>query len=83
MGYSNHEVAHLWANQSKDSAKSNNGNFHFEGKVIASYRTPIARLVDVERTGETVALRTSNHHSVTTTGKHETAISRALGYGEA
>lgn len=83
MGYSNHTVAHLWANQSKDSAKSNNGNFWFAGGDIYSYQTCIARLVTSERTGETIALRTSGKFSVTTTGKHETAISRALGYGKA
>jgi hypothetical protein len=76
--HDNDMVAHLWANQSQDSARSNNGNFWFEGAVLYSYRTPIARLVTVppEFCGagaggnRLVALITSEGYSPTT-GRHK------------
>ena len=77
--HDNGMVAHIWAHQSQDSARSNNGNFWFEGDTIYSYRTPIARLIP-SLDGK-VALRTNETFSTTTSGKHEPAISRALDYG--
>ncbi len=44
MSYDNGQVAHLWANRSRESAKSNNGNFHFAGDTIYSYATPVGKL---------------------------------------
>lgn len=77
--HDNGMVAHIWAHQSQDSARSHNGNFSFEGDTIYSYSTPIARLVP-SLDGK-VALRTNETFSITTSGKHEPAISRALDYG--
>jgi hypothetical protein len=37
VGYSNHEVCHLWASGNKDSAKSNHGNVYFDGPKLYSY----------------------------------------------
>lgn len=79
MGHTNHDVAHLWANQSKSRARSSNGNFSFSGDTIYSYSTPIARLILDPETGKPKAcLRTSERFSVTTSSKHESAISSAL-----
>jgi hypothetical protein len=77
--HDNGMVAHIWANQSQECARSHNGNFWFEGRAIYSYRTPIANLVD----GATglVALVTCETFSVTTSGKHMPAIHRATDYG--
>lgn len=75
--YDNAMVAHVWANQSQESARSHNGNFHFAGPTIYSYRTPIARLwtgID----GRLVALVDSASYSMTTSSKHMPAIWRAL-----
>lgn len=69
MSNSNAQVQHLWANQSKTRAQSGNGNHSFQGRVLYSYSTPIAHIVDAPRGGK-VALITSRTYSVTTTGKH-------------
>jgi hypothetical protein len=76
---SNHMVAHIWAQRTQDSARSHNGNFHFERDTIYSYRTPIGRLVD-SATG-LVALVTCETFSMTTSCKHMNPIARALDYG--
>jgi hypothetical protein len=81
MSNTNEMVAHLWANQSKPSARSGNGNFWFEGATIYSYRTPIAVLIKDDAGEVKGVLRTSRTYSVTTTGKHEHAISAALREG--
>lgn len=72
MSYNNGMVAHIWANRSKPSARSSNGNFWFEGDTIYSYRTPIAKLYPG------CALVSSAGYSSTTRGKHLPAIRRAL-----
>lgn len=64
----NRQVAHLWANQSQEEARSHNGNYWFQGPTLYSYRTPIAHLV--AGTGGSVALVTNESFSVTTNGKH-------------
>lgn len=71
-------VAHIWANQSRDSARSSNGNFWFSNTTIYSYRTPIARLVLGADGRAAGALRTNRTYSATTSSKHEPAISSAL-----
>lgn len=75
--YDNGMVAHLWANQSQESARSHNGNFWFEGDTIYSYRTKIGQIVRTN-SGETVYLVTSERFSITTTTKHMSAIHRAI-----
>lgn len=77
--YDNGMVAHVWAHATQESARSHNGNFWFEGDTIYSYSTPLARIVP--SLDGRVALRTNETFSITTSGKHEPAISRALDYG--
>jgi hypothetical protein len=74
---SNSMVAHLWAHQSQDTARSGNGNIWFEGTTLYSYRTPIANFV-VSPKGKHVALISSQGYSPTT-GGHLRDASRALG----
>lgn len=74
----NQTVAHYWANQSQDSARSN--SMSFSGLKLYSYSTEIARIVDNAR-GERAYLVTTLKHSITTTGKHMSALWRAIGYG--
>jgi hypothetical protein len=62
-------VAHLWANQSQDSARSSGrGNIFFEGPSIYSYgrHFEIARIHQVK--GKPVVLFTNRSYSVTTSG---------------
>ncbi|RWI46836.1 MAG: hypothetical protein EOQ93_29350 [Mesorhizobium sp.] len=60
----NDMVAHVWAHQTQDYARTSNGNMHFDGPVLYSYSTPIANIVDG------VALITTERYSITTSGKH-------------
>lgn len=76
----NDQVAHIWAHQAQDGARSHNRNFWFDGAKIYSYSTPVAHLVP-DVSGELVALITSRSYGVTTSGKHVGPIYRALGYG--
>jgi hypothetical protein len=73
-------VAHLWANQSQETARSHNGNFWFEGPTLYSYSTPIANLVR-DHEGHLVALVTCEAYSMTTSSKHMPTIGRATDYG--
>lgn len=75
--FPNRMVAHVWAQQTQPSGKSNNGNFWFEGDTIFSYRTPVARFMEVEGHGK-IALVSSCRYSATTSGKHLPAIHRAI-----
>jgi muconolactone delta-isomerase len=77
---SNSMVAHLWAHQSQDTARSGNGNIWFEGTTLYSYQTPIANFV-VSPKGERVALISSQGYSPTTRG-HLHGAEHALGYGD-
>lgn len=76
---SNHMIAHLWAHQSQERAKSGNGNFWFNETTIYSYQTPIANFVTAP-SGERVALISEDRYSPTT-GQHISMINDALGYG--
>jgi len=78
--FNNRMVAHVWAQQTQESGKSHNGNFHFQGDTIYSYRTPLARFIKTLQ-GETVVLLDTCRYSVTTSGKHWPAINRALPSG--
>lgn len=60
----NDMVLHVWAHQTQEHARTANGNLHFDGPVLYSYRTPIANIVDG------VALVTVERYSITTSGKH-------------
>jgi hypothetical protein len=63
--FSNAMVAHVWAQQEQDSGRSGNGNFHFNGRTLWSYREPIARFTQ-SVDGGPVVLITSDSFSVTT-----------------
>jgi len=69
------EIAHLWANQSRDGAKGS--NFYFEGDTIYSYGShfPIAR----HYSG--AVLFTSKDYSVTTS-KHKSFVRQACSHLE-
>lgn len=62
------------------SSRSSNGNLHTDGRTLWSYSTPIAHKVQ-DATGRTVCLHWAHEYSITTTGKHRTALLKALGYG--
>lgn len=70
------EVFHLWANQSRNSAKS--GNVFFEGPTIYSYgyHFPIATLKTLED-GTPIALFNPDRYSVTT-AKHKSKAQGAV-----
>jgi hypothetical protein len=77
---SNSMVAHLWAHQSQERARSGNGNIWFEGTTLYSYRTPIANFVTTSH-DERIALISNQGYSPTT-GGHRRDVENALGYGE-
>lgn len=77
--FSNHMVAHVWAQQNQATGRSANGNFRFEGGTLYSYRTPIANIVKNHR-GESIALLTTRSYSVTTSGKHMRPAHRAVSH---
>lgn len=70
----NSEVAHIWANQTKQSARTSNGNFSFDGPSLFSYRTEIARII------EGAVVYTTKKYSVTTSSKHQNQIWRATSH---
>jgi hypothetical protein len=69
------EVAHMWANQTQEEARTPHGNFYFYGKTIYSYgrHFPIATLID-----DTVIL-TERSYSNTTAG-HVQDVRRAASH---
>lgn len=71
------ELFHLWANQSRPSARS--GNVWFEGSRLFSYQTCVAQIETNPQTGERLCLFTSRSHSVST-GKQIIYARRAWGY---
>ena len=73
--FDNSMCAHVWAQQQQYEGRSHNGNLWFEGYVIYSYRTPVARIIP---DGENrIALITSEAYSITTSGKYMPAIRSA------
>lgn len=76
----NSQVAHLWANKSQSGARSNNGNFYFEGATIYSYgrHFAIARHV-TKLNGESAILMTWRQYSVST-AQHISYTQRALSF---
>lgn len=77
---SQEEVAHLWANQTQDSARHSSGSFYFDGKTIYSYgrHFPIAAHVTNEQ-GEKAILFTTRTYS-NTTAKHIGIVWRACSH---
>lgn len=80
MSNTNSQVAHIWAQDNGGNARSGNGNFWFDGAIIYSYSTPIARILDTQN-GSRVFLVTSETYSKTTSFKHMPAIWCAIDYG--
>ena len=74
-------VAHLWAHQSQDSARTaGQGNFYFRGDTIYSYgpHFPIARHVRNKR-GQVAILFTTRSYSPST-ARHKSIVSRACNH---
>lgn len=73
----NNELAHIWANQTKDKGKGS--NMFFEGKRIYSYghHYQIAELFEVK--GEIVVFVNSRGYS-NTTAKHTSVVVRACSH---
>lgn len=65
----NHMVEHVWAQRTQDHGRSVNGNYSFDGDVLYSYSTPIAKFWRGTR-GRNFVLITSESFSVTTNSKH-------------
>lgn len=79
----NSMVAHIWAHQSQDSARSGNGNVSFDGAKLYSYAALIGRIVTGVN-GQTVFLISDGTHhrnSVTTSGHISSAMGAAHGNG--
>lgn len=76
MSYTNSQLAHIWAQQTKTSGKTSTGNFSFCGRSLYSYKTEIARFIDGR------VIRTSIGYSPTTRGKHANQIWRACSHLE-
>jgi hypothetical protein len=76
--FPNDMVAHLWANQAQEEARSSNGNFYFRGDIIYSYGShfPIAQHV-TGADGTRAILFTTRDYSATTTA-HKTTVRRAI-----
>jgi hypothetical protein len=74
MSYSHNAVAHMWANQTKDSARGN--NIFFQGDKIFSYGShfEIARHVGINN-----VLFTACDYSVTT-AQHKNIVRRACSH---
>jgi hypothetical protein len=82
MAVANDQVAHIWAQQRGNAARSHNGNFHTDGgPTIYSYSTPIASFHRRADDRYSVVLIDSDGYSNTTKGKHLGPIWRAIDYG--
>lgn len=74
---SKHEVAHFWANQTQDEARTASGNMYFDRTKIYSYGRHYILGQHVEgQTGEKAVLLNENTVSVTTT-QQQTIVRRA------
>lgn len=74
-------VPHLWARQSQDWARNPQRNISFQGRVLRSYATPIARITDWQAFGRTIVLLDSEKYSVTTS-RHQREAASALSSSE-
>src|SRR5208282_1988840 len=72
--FDNRQVAHVWANQTQEDGRSNNGQLYFRGKTIYSYRDnwPLAEFTDRYVDGQRVVILNTDKYGTTTT--------RHLGY---
>ena len=76
----NQQVAHLWANQSRESAKGS--NFFFNGKSIWSYgyHFEVGRIVETEK-GKEIVLLNADSYSVSTQ-RHQSYAKQACNHLE-
>ena len=76
----NQQVAHLWANQSRESAKGS--NFFFNGKSIWSYgyHFEVGRIVETEK-GKEIVLLNGDSYSVSTQ-RHQSYAKQACNHLE-
>jgi hypothetical protein len=76
----NQQVAHLWANQSRESAKGS--NFFFNGKSIWSYgyHFEVGRIVETEK-GKEIVLLNGDSYSVSTQ-RHQSYARQACNHLE-
>jgi len=74
-----HSVAHAWANQSQDEARTATSNMYFYKDTIFSYGShfPIAKRIEFN--GKRAVLFTTRTYSVTTT-QHITIVRQACNY---
>lgn len=66
---SNNMVAHVWAQQNQENARSNNGQYFFEGKTIYSYGShfPVAHFLTpntVVYNSDSYSITTSRHQAL-------------------
>jgi len=65
--FTNSMVAHVWAQQSQESGRSNNGQFYFEGRALFSYgRHYVAAYALPRPNGAFVYLVNDDSYSITT-----------------
>ena len=77
--FANYMVAHVWANGSQNSGRSNNGNFYFEGPTLYSYGS---HYIAGYRTKAGECLVNTATYSISTS-RHTSYAARAVGYGRA
>lgn len=78
--FDNAQCFHVWAAQTQDAGRTNNGNVSFKSGVLYSYNAAIAAIVK-GADGRRYGLVTNQKYSVTT-GAHVSSAWRALGYSE-
>ena len=79
MSYTNEQVCHLWANQSKDSATSGHGNVYFTGRKLYSYGSHY--LLGIILPDGTSFINQRSYSN--TTAKHRSYAWRAVRYSNA
>ncbi len=75
--HSNHEIPHLWAHQTQETARNSSKSVWFYKEILYSYREPIGVIVTVK--GKQVALFRDRRFSVTT-AKHQGSMQRAASH---
>lgn len=73
--FTSHEIAHIWAHKSAPYGKSP-GAVSFDGPVICSYSTAIAR--HIEHKGKPAIILNTTSYSVSTS-KHQSRVWQAIG----
>jgi len=81
--FNNSMVAHVWAAQSQESGRSNNGQLYFNGRRIFSYGGHYcAGYALPRRDGSTLYLYNTDSYSITTS-RHLNEVHRAIPRGQA